>query len=118
MSRFGTIRVAFCGLVFAFGCLVFDSAAGDKWLALTIGLYGLPLGAQLFNNPTIRAYGTWLSIFLVAQALCLPEYFASDYQTLPPNMDKLSDSRGLRGISGYPRLSTDEKGFRVTKDIN
>ena len=118
MSVSERIRVLFCSFVFAFGCLVFDSEASGRWLALTILLYALPLVGQLFNNATIRTYSTWLGIFLVAQALCRPEYFASDYETLVPNSDRLVDSRGLRGISEVHRFTTDEKGFRITKDID
>ncbi len=113
-----TLRVAFCGLVLGFGALCFDPEAGDGWLALTVLLYGLPLAAQGVPVGWVRVYGAWLGFFLVLQALIRPAWVASDYLTLPPNLDRQVDSRGLRGIEGFQHFTTDEKGFRVTKPID
>jgi hypothetical protein len=118
VSNSGIVRVGLCAVALTFGCVVFDSQDGDGWLAMTIVLYGLPLAAQAFASKAIRIYGTWLGIFLVAQAVCKPAYFSSDYLTLPPRLDRIVDSRGLRGITGFQRFTTDEKGFRITKAVD
>jgi lysophospholipase L1-like esterase len=115
---FTNLRIGFCALVLCFGALAHDVTSGDLWLIATAFLYLLPLLAQLSTRTSANLFGVYLAVFLFAQALCKPEYFRGDYLTLPPNMDEAADNRGFPGISGLSHITTDERGFRVTRAIN
>lgn len=112
------LRFGFCALVLCFGALAHDPAKGDKWLIITVFLYALPLLAQLSDRTSANLCGVYLAVFLLTQALCKPEYFRGDYLSLAPNLDATGDFSGLPGISGLSRITTDERGFRVSRPVD
>jgi lysophospholipase L1-like esterase len=112
------LRIGFCALVFCFGALAHDAARGDKWLIITVFLYALPLLAQLSARTSANLCGVYLAVFLLAQALCKPEYFRDDYLTTTPNLDATMDFSGFAGISGLSHITTDERGFRVSRPVD
>lgn len=112
------LRIGFCALLLCFGALAHDAADGDKWLIITVFLYVLPLLAQLSARTSVNLCGVYLAVFLLTQAVCKPEYFRGDYLTPPPNMNATADARGLAGVSGLSHITTDERGFRVSRAID
>jgi lysophospholipase L1-like esterase len=112
------LRIGFCALVLCFGALAHDAAMGDKWLIITVFLYSLPLLAQLSARTSANLCGVYLAVFLLTQALCKPEYFRGDYLTTTPNLDATMDFSGFPGISGRSRITTDERGFRISRPVD
>jgi len=108
-----------CGILI-FGVAAVGNWTSAKWIGLTLFLYSLPLLLQWSSNASIRAYALWFGIFLILQTLVTPVVIDRDFKTLPPNMLQIIDVIGdaMPGISGIQKITTDEKGFRVTKKIN
>jgi lysophospholipase L1-like esterase len=129
VSETGAVRSGakrFIVPVIALGFLGFGFAGWDlsdwRWGVLGVALYAVPLVCCAFRSVTIRAWGLWFGVFLVAQtglARLLP-FPPNDYVTLPPNMHVLADPRAtdLHGISGLQTVTTDGHGFRVQPPVN
>lgn len=117
-SRIRQAGVAFTAVLLLFAAVTHDARDGDGWLFLTLFIYALPLLSQFLPSTSIRVYGVFLGVFLLSQALARPEYFRGDYLTLPPHMEKVVEVPGINGIVGPQRITTDAKGFRITKEID
>ena len=115
-----TLRWWFPAAIFLFGVLAVGNWTSPKWVAITLAAYSVPLLCQLQPNVMVRVYGVWFGVLLILQTLVTPIVIDRDYLTLPPNITQQIDVRGdaLPGISGLQAISTDEQGFRSTKDIN
>jgi len=73
----------------------------------------------VLKNKLIRAYALWFGLFLVLQTTV--SYFAyQKYHHLTPSMKYQIDvqGEGLPGIQGLQTISTDNLGFRTTKNID
>lgn len=107
-------------LVLGFGVLSHDPRSDDRWLQLSIFLYGLPLLAQLVPRTWARVYGLYAGVFVLLQSVLSTHFFPITYITHRPNTDMVLEVRGdnLSGVYGHQRVTTDAKGFRTTKPID
>ena len=108
----------------ALGFLAFGVAAvGDwkssPWIGLTLVLYAIPLFSQFVPSRLLRVYGLWFGFFLLLQTFVTP-LAGPRYITLRPNLRRPIEVLGdaMPGISGVQTITTDKKGFRVTKDVD
>ena len=113
------LRYFFAIIIFGFGLLTIDTFS-NKWLVLTLVFYGLPLIAQLIPSTMIQVNALWFGGFLVAQAILSAIIVDPDYRTLPANFNKTVDIKGtsVPGIEGRHLVTTDDKGFRVTRSVD
>lgn len=96
-----------------------------KWMVVTLVLYSLPLLAQLSKRTSLRVAGLWLGIFLILQTgvtqyLEKQKSTLQDFRTQEKNRATILDIRGegIPGVQGIQVVTTDAKGFRVTKPVN
>jgi hypothetical protein len=88
------------------------------WAGLTIVLYGGPLLTQ-FMGPRWRYVGAWVALFMIGQTMLTLALGPGDYRTLQPNLHQEVDVQaGLPGISGVQTITTDARGFRVTRPVD
>jgi lysophospholipase L1-like esterase len=106
--------------ILIFGVFSVGNWTSPKWVALTLVVYAIPLLLQFFRGETIRAYALWIGIFLIVQTLITPVVVDRNYKTLPPNMVQTIDVIGdaMPGLSGIQQITTDGRGFRVTRPID
>ncbi len=89
------------------------------WILISNVLFLLPLALQVFNSPGIQSAGIWLGAFLVMQSVLSVKLAVNDYITLPPQLSRsFVVTAGLPGIAGPQQVTTDEQGFRTTKEID
>lgn len=111
-------RIIISILILLFGISTTRSLS-YKWIIVGIFLYSIPLWFQITNRPILKLMGIWVGIFLVTQSLISPFIMERQLKTLKPFMDKTWDVRGgIPGIEGIQHITTDSKGFRVTKEID
>ena len=118
--NYGIIKPSF---LFALAILLYGITTcwdlSVKWMIITLSMFMMPLACLFLKNQIIKTYAIWFGVFLVLQSLLSPYFIDEDYKTLKPNLDIVTDVRGgLPGISGPQHLTTDSKGFRVTKNID
>jgi lysophospholipase L1-like esterase len=90
-----------------------------KWMAMAFLLYSLPLFCQISRHPLVRLYATTFGIVLVSQSLLSPLIMDLKPKTLRPFLNRTWDIQsGLPGVRGIQHVTTDLKGFRVTKSID
>lgn len=107
-------------MIVGFGTFTLGNWTSWKWVALTLFLYAIPLMLQFSRHPIVRAYALWFGLFLVLQTLVAPLVVDRNYKTLPPNMAQTIKVIGdaIPGISGIQRITSDNRGYRVTRSIN
>ena len=119
-SRLGLVIRMILGTGLAIYGLSTEDAASMAWTAVALTVYGLPLLLQFTPWPLLRAYSLWVGVFVAAQSL-LTHALRGDYLTLPPNMQRTVQAT-RHDIPGYAagmrRISTDERGYRVTPKID
>ncbi len=105
-------------VILIYGLMTVDSVS-LKWGVIGISLFSIPLLCQLTRSEWIRIWALWGGIFLILQSF-LPLFLTEDdFITLQPNIHQIVDVRaGIPGIHGRQLITTDSKGFRVTKDID
>ena len=92
-----------------------------KWIIIGNAVHALPLISLLLPWKKLRLTMLWFGVFLILQdGYTLYTNKAELYKTLPPGMhDRLNISGNiLRGIAGLQEITTDGKGYRVTKEID
>ncbi len=90
-----------------------------KWIIVGTVLFSIPLLSQASKNIMVKSFAIWFGIFLIFQSLLSPVLTGKQLKTLKPNMDMTWDVRGgIPGIEGLQHITTDLKGFRVTKSVN
>jgi lysophospholipase L1-like esterase len=111
-------RIGLGLLVFGFTLLSHDDQYARWWyLSLFMGTSVLVL--QFSRLTLLRVYALWFGLFLVGQSLVSIYLLNQNYVTLLPNQDRsFTVSASRIGIEGVQHLSTDELGFRTTRDIN
>lgn len=99
--------------------LLTEDWSSTAWTAIALLFLGLPLLLQLSPWPMLRAYALWLGLFVAGQSM-LTHTLRNDLVTLTPHMQRVVDVRTAQ-IPGYPpgkrRVSTDERGYRVTPPL-
>lgn len=120
MRRADKFRWGLALAILLFGILSHDPKSDLRWLALMLGLYGLPLFAQFFSSTRARVYGLVFGTFMVLQAVVSPYVAPATYISHGPYLDRplIIVGDNLPGISGPQRLTTDGQGFRSTKAVN
>jgi lysophospholipase L1-like esterase len=104
--------------VLGFGVFTADFES-KKWLMLGLAAYSLPVLGMLQKRPLVRTIALWIGTFVVAQAIVSRYNSDRDFITLPVKMNEVIDVQsGLPGITGRQEITTDELGFRVTRDID
>ncbi len=105
------------GTIFVFGLFVIDLDTW-KWFVVTIFVYSIPLIFQFSRSTVMRVVGIWFGIFLILQTLCSP-LVSGDYRHLRPKLNLLYDpgAASSEGINGVQSITTDDLGFRTTKNI-
>lgn len=102
---------------FLFGMVTLDTSAWG-WALLGSVLFFLPLVLQCTPWPALHYGALWLGIFLTGQTV-LSILLDNDYKTLPPYVRQTIDVKGgLPGIQGVQHITTDHRGFRVTRPVN
>ena len=111
----GGIGVIFVLLSAALGLLGLQSLS-SSWALLALGMHFAPAVMQFLRS--LRLFGRWVAVFLVAQAAV--SVAVLDAQGLPPNISRqfVVQSSSIPGISGVKTLTTDGMGFRVTRAVN
>lgn len=114
-------------LIFLFGIISFDTQS-TPWGITGLLLYALPLLSMTTPFRKLQTVTLCAGIALVMQATLSPIFYTIEYKiwesnfktyTLPPNMNSVVDIRsGIPGITGRQKITTDEKGFRVTRAVN
>lgn len=92
-----------------------------KWIVIGNLVHALPLISLLLPWQKLRMTMLWFGVFLILQdGYTLYTNKTELYKTLPYTMNNSFNVTGdiLRGIDGMQHVTTDEKGFRVTKDID
>jgi hypothetical protein len=111
------MRWVLSGAFFLFGMITLDTSAWG-WALLGSVLFFLPLVLQCTPWSALRYGALWLGIFLTGQTM-LSILLDNDYKTLPPYVHQTIDVKGgLPGIQGVQHITTDHRGFRVTRPIN
>ena len=112
------VRIAISSLVLLFGIGTTWSLS-YKWIILGSLLYAIPLLFQITKRSILKSIGIWIGIFLLTQSLISSYIMERKMKTLKPFFNKTWDVRGgIAGVNGLQRITTDAKGFRVTKTIN
>ena len=111
------MRWSFAVVVLLFGVVTVDLES-LKWELLGISLFSIPLLIQFTSSKKLQIYALWGGFFLILQTLLSP-VLSSNFMTLPPNMHAIVNVKaGIPGINGKQVITTDDKGFRTTKDID
>lgn len=104
--------------IFFFGIFTLDFHL-TKWFFLHFTVYSLPLFFQVLPFKVFRISVLWFGVFFILQTFMTLLIKDPEFKTLVPNMHRTVDVRGgLPGISGKQVMTTDERGFRVTKKID
>ena len=112
------MRWYFSLVVLLFGIVTIDMNS-LKWSLLSIILFSIPMLLQFTNSKSLHIWALWGGFFLVFQSLLSPALIDRDFKTMIPSMYKVVDVKaGIPGISGKQTITTDSKGFRVTKNID
>lgn len=92
-----------------------------KWIVIGNLVHALPLISLLLPWRKLRPFMLWFGVFLILQdGFTLYTHRTELYKTLPPRMDSRLEVTGdiLRGIKGVQHVTTDDKGFRVSRAID
>ncbi len=90
-----------------------------KWIVIGLILFSTPLLFQTNKKTSIQLSAILFGVFLVIQSLLSPYLSGRQLKTLNPNLDMTWDVKsGIAGINGLQHITTDSKGFRVTKNID
>jgi lysophospholipase L1-like esterase len=90
-----------------------------KWAALQILVFVLPIAVIWVRTESLRILGVWASILFLVQSLASPLVANPYFKTLPPNLKmNINVTGGIPGITGKQTITTDNKGFRTTKEID
>jgi lysophospholipase L1-like esterase len=111
------------GLVAGFLVLIFGIlttwSINYKWILIGALVYSVPLLLQLTKSQTLRLCSVSIGILLVGQSLLSPYVRDKRPKTLRPFLERTWDVRGgVPGVTGIQRVTTDGKGFRVTKAVD
>jgi lysophospholipase L1-like esterase len=80
-------------------------------------LFIIPIISQIFKKSIIKVYGVWFAVFLILHGYISMELKPKMVTQTKNLRYKINVKDGLPGIEGVQNVSTDEKGFRTTKDI-
>lgn len=115
---FHSIRWITALAILIFGLFTIDTTS-MKWALLGLLLFSSSLSLQLSSSISIQIWSLWWGIFLVLQSILSPLILDTDYHTLPPGMRAILDIKaGIPGINGEQIITTDDKGYRTTKNID
>jgi lysophospholipase L1-like esterase len=104
-------------IIMIFGVIT-SFSVGIKWMIIVLILYSIPVLSQLIPSKVFRACGLWFGFFMILQTVISPTILNNSLKTLKPSMKRTFDVQGgVPGISGVQQITTDSKGFRVTKTI-
>jgi lysophospholipase L1-like esterase len=108
------------GLFLCLGLVLVGNWTSPKWIVVTLLCYSIPALGQLVSSNAVRIYSLWFGVFLILQGLMSPLIIDRSFVTLQPGLNTQIDVVGdaLPGIRGLQTITTDEMGFRVTRDID
>jgi lysophospholipase L1-like esterase len=114
-------RIGLGVAVLGYGLYIAEPGA-PRLMIFGLTLFALPLLFQFSPWPLARAYALWFGAFLVLQGVMTPVLLGdSAYLVLHrPNLaSTVTITEGvLPGIAGPQRITTDERGFRVTPPVD
>ncbi|MDV7340838.1 GDSL-type esterase/lipase family protein [Terasakiella sp. A23] len=107
------------GLLF-FGGLRVIGAHNRDWAIGAGVLYALPIILILIPRTGTRTTGAWIGVFLLIEFILSITIHDTDYHTMVPNLDEKLEVVGdvMPGFAGIQQITTDHKGFRVTRDVD
>jgi lysophospholipase L1-like esterase len=113
------LRWSIASIILLFGIITFDIESLG-WGIFGLALFSCPFLMQFSKSSLSQSWSIWGGIFLIIQSFVSPfEDLNKDFVTLPKNYEITFDVKdGLPGIHGIQKITTDEKGFRVTKKID
>jgi len=113
--------------IFLFGVITLDFES-LPWAIFGLLLFAFPLILQFTRFSKMRVWILSVGIVLVVQAILSPFLYILEYKiwvlnsktyTLQPNMNYILDvRRGIHGIDGPQSITTDAKGFRITRAVD
>ncbi len=113
----GVVRWTLATALALFGLATLDLLSW-KWVVLGVALYLAPLAGQFVPNVHVRIWSLWFGVFVAFQTALSAVIFDVDFVSLTPNLDTVVEvTEGLPGISGKQYVTTDAKGFRVTRPV-
>lgn len=113
-----SLRWGISFIFFLFGIVSIDISS-LKWALCGLLLYSIPVILQFFRSDYLRHWSLWIGFFLLVQTFLTPLLTDKNFKTLFPNLNMVIDVKGgLPGIQGQQRITTDQKGFRVTKNMD
>ncbi len=111
-----SIRWILAIIFIVFGIITIDLQS-LKWTFLGLLFFSIPLLFQFFKSNYLRYGALWFGVFMLSQTL-LSSFIKGYFLTLSPNVYSYVDIEGLQGIHGKQLITTDHKGFRVTKKVD
>jgi lysophospholipase L1-like esterase len=115
------VGIGFGVAVLGYGLYIVEPGA-PRLMAFGLTLFALPLLFQFTPWPLARAYALWFGAFLVLQSVMSPLLLGDTAYLVShtPNMTRiLTYPEGSDpGITAPQRITTDERGYRVTPRVN
>lgn len=95
-------------------------AHNRDWAIGAAVLYAIPIILILIPRTGTRTTGAWIGVFLLMEFAYSITLHDTDYHTMAPNLDEKFRVVGdvMPGFNGVHNLTTDEKGFRTTLEVN
>lgn len=113
-----SLRWGISFIFFLFGIVSIDISSLE-WAICGLLLYSIPVILQFFRSDYLRYWSLWIGFFLLVQTFLTPLLTDKNFKTLFPNLNMVINVKGgLPGIQGRQRITTDQKGFRVTKKVD
>lgn len=111
------IRYAAAALLAVFAVVSFDTTY-FRWGLLQSAIYLGIVAVQFMPFALVRAWALFLGLFLAGT--CIFSALSPPLFTLPPNMRMVTVIRPglMTGGEGEHRITTDARGFRVTKPVD